>query len=78
MVGFFHRFLTSQFSNKKQGSSRRLSAAAADVVRGMALEMLEGRQLLSSVLTYHNDLASTGVNSTETLLTPATISPPRW
>ena len=34
------------------------------------IEQLEGRQLLStSVLTYHNDLARTGANLTETVLT---------
>src|SRR5438105_25532 len=54
----------------------------ADVVRRAAnrsvralIEPLESRMLLStSVLTYHNNLQSTGVNSTETLLTPASVN----
>ncbi|MDB5332291.1 MAG: pyrrolo-quinoline quinone, partial [Phycisphaerales bacterium] len=40
-----------------------------------AVEGLEARTLLStSVLTYHNNNQSTGVNNTETLLTPASIN----
>ncbi|MFI5379946.1 MAG: PA14 domain-containing protein [Tepidisphaerales bacterium] len=39
-----------------------------------SFEALEPRTLLTAVLSYHNDLQSTGVNSTETLLTPATVN----
>ncbi|MDB5354092.1 MAG: hypothetical protein JWN24_545, partial [Phycisphaerales bacterium] len=40
-----------------------------------AVEGLESRTMLStSVLTYHNNNQSTGVNNTETLLTPATVN----
>src|SRR5262245_38283542 len=53
----------------------RLTAAAAAVARPLALELLESRRMLStSLLTYPNDNASSGVNSTETLLTPATVN----
>ena len=40
------------------------------------LESLEPRTLLSAaVVTYHNDIASSGVNSSETLLTPTNLTP---
>ena len=40
-----------------------------------AVESLEARRLLAAnVVTYHNDSASTGVNSQETLLTPANVN----
>lgn len=38
-------------------------------------EVLEARRVLSaSVLTYHNDQVSSGVNSTESLLTPSSVT----
>jgi hypothetical protein len=40
-----------------------------------ALEQLETRQLLSNVLTYHDDNTRTGQNLTETILTPANVAP---
>lgn len=43
------------------------------------MEALEPRYLLAtSVLSYHNDLASSGVNSTETLLTPSSVTVPTF
>jgi hypothetical protein len=40
-----------------------------------ALEQLEARELLSNVLTYHNDNTRTGQNLSETILTPANVAP---
>src|SRR6516165_2302322 len=40
------------------------------------LEVLESRRLLSTnVLTYHNDVARTGQNLTETALAPSDVAP---
>src|SRR5258705_11531468 len=80
MLHLFHRITKSISDDRKSVARkgctwRRLSAATAEALRPISLETLESRQLLStSVLTYHNDLSSTGVNSTETLLTPATVN----
>jgi fibronectin type 3 domain-containing protein len=38
------------------------------------VEALECRRLLASVVTYHNDNASSGVNPNETLLTPTSVN----
>ncbi len=47
------------------GSSRRLA---------LAIEALEPRQLLSvNISTFHNDIASTGVNPSEVILTPENV-----
>ena len=40
----------------------------------LGLEPLERRELLASVLNYHNDQSSTGLNPTEVSLTPANIN----
>src|SRR5438105_2269927 len=41
----------------------------------LAFERLEERCLLSTnVLTYHNDIAGTGANTTETVLSPANVN----
>ncbi len=43
--------------------------------RPIAIEQLEARWCLSvNVLTYHNDISSTGLNNNETLLTPANVN----
>src|SRR5689334_9568915 len=43
------------------GSSRRVKSRSSRP--RLQVEALETRNLLASVLTYHNDLASTGVNA---------------
>lgn len=40
-----------------------------------SIEKLEARELLSSVLEYHNNIASTGVNLEETILTRENVNP---
>jgi hypothetical protein len=54
---------------------RRRLAPARAVLRAAVVETLERRTLLSTpVTTYHNDLASSGQNVTETTLTPLNVS----
>ena len=43
-------------------------------VSSVACEELEPRLLLTAITQYHVDLQSTGVNSTETILTPANVN----
>lgn len=56
--------------------SRKVRAHRRQLVNRLAtgLEHLEARCLLASVLTYHNNLASTGVNAAETVLTRANVN----
>jgi len=55
---------------------RRFKRSQGQSLRGLALEALESRQLLSTnVLTYHYDNQGLGANTTETELTPASVSP---
>ncbi|HZL35467.1 MAG TPA: PA14 domain-containing protein [Tepidisphaeraceae bacterium] len=60
--------------NRNSGSSNLHARSALHRAGRAAVESLESRVLLTAVLSYHNDLASTGVNSTETLLTPASVN----
>jgi hypothetical protein len=54
---------------------RRLPQKTVRPLYRPLLEELESRQLLSTnVLTSHNDLARTGLNSTETILTPDNVN----
>lgn len=55
----------------KQGKTRR--RRPANRLRGQ-LETLEGRSLLASVLTYHNDAGKTGQNLEETVLTRTNVN----
>src|SRR5262245_5103751 len=43
--------------------------------RRLALLELEPRHAPANVLTYHNDVASTGLNAAETLLTRTNVNP---
>ena len=63
-------------SKKHKSKSRRaIRRAAHSAAFSPAVEQLETRRLLSTaVLSYHNNNQSTGVNSTETLLTPTTVN----
>ncbi len=57
-------------SRAQKSYSRRSIGYASQLV----VESLEARRLLStSVLTYHNDTTNSGVNSTETALTPTNV-----
>src|SRR5579862_7343218 len=65
--------LTRKASVRGLRVNRRRGAARAE--RGGAAESLETRLLLSaSVLTYHNDNASDGQNTQETVLTPSNVN----
>jgi len=56
-------------SSQRARAVFRLSSRAL-----LKLEQLEARHLLAvNVSTFHNDLASTGVNAAETILTPANV-----
>jgi hypothetical protein len=66
-------------STRVRSRKRRLKAGrrhkAARMARGVAAECLETRLLLSaSVVTYHNDNASDGQNTQETVLTPSNVN----
>lgn len=62
LIPRFLRNLGSQSRNRRRG--RRISARPR-----LQIESLETRNLLASVLTYHNDAAKTGQNLEETVLT---------
>ncbi len=62
------------FSGKRD-ESRRSRSRRNPTAASFQAEVLEVRCLLSTaVLTFHNDNASSGVNSTETLLTPSSVN----
>src|ERR1051326_5990098 len=63
---FWRRQFTRQFVDEGR-LARRPSAIAAEVLETRCL-------LAANVLAYHNDAASTGVNSQETVLTPANVN----
>ena len=65
-MSLLSRFLRSQ--SKESRRRKRLDRPR------LQLEPLEPRSLLASVLTYHNNLASTGVNAEETVLTRANVN----
>ncbi len=55
-------------------SQRRFKNRKQTGVARAAIEALESRQLLSvNVLTYHNDLASTGLNASETTISQSNV-----
>ena len=63
----------STVGEKSRGSRRPSPRVSFALSR--AIETLESRRLLSTaVLTYHNDNLSTGLNATETQLTPGNVN----
>ncbi len=57
------------------GCGLRKPARQGPFLRPILAEQLEHRWLLAvNVLTYHNDIASTGLNNNETVLTPADVN----
>jgi hypothetical protein len=67
------RFILSR-SHCRLTKSRR-SSASHRLCRSPRAEALEARQMLSAnVLTYHNDLVSSGTNLAETTLTPSNVN----
>lgn len=66
-------------AHSSRNQTRRCSNSGAAVrsvtaVGWRVVEALESRTLLTAVLSAHYDLAGTGVDSTETLLTPSTVN----
>src|ERR1700674_3387436 len=70
-----HKNALTAWRRIMSGRGLRKPARQRPVRRPTMLEQLEARWCPAvNVLTYHNDIASTGLNNNETLLTPTNVN----
>src|SRR5438477_11957605 len=75
IISMSHKNILSAWRRTMTDSGPRKPGRQRSFRRPMMLERLEARWCPAvNVLTYHNDIASTGLNNNETLLTPANVN----